>query len=130
MAAARDVPAPARFQLIVHPGVKVTSISRARLAEIYLKTRTRWDDGTRILPVDQPIRAVVRARFLKAVYDKEPAFMLRYWHRKIFSGRGVPPVELQSDDDVIDFVADHPGAIGYITAGLRPASVRIVEMTR
>ena len=35
----------------------------------------------------------------------------------IFSGRGVPPPELDSDEAVIRFVLKYPGAIGYVSAG-------------
>jgi ABC-type phosphate transport system substrate-binding protein len=119
-----------RFQLVVHPDVRIESLSRARVAEIFVKQRVRWDDGTRIVPVDQPIRSRLRAEFLKAVYDKEPAFMLRYWQRKIFSGRGVPPPELASDEEVIRFVARTAGAIGYVSPGAAAEGVRRIEVTR
>lgn len=126
--AAEEPQAPA-FQLIAHPSVHVTSLRRAHVAEVFLKTRVKWDDGRRIFPVDQPIRSAIRAAFLKAVYDKEPRLILRYWQRKIFSGRGHPPPELRSEEEVIEYVRKTPGAIGYVAAGTAPEGVRVIEVT-
>lgn len=124
-------PHPAGFHLIAHPSVQVRTLRRAHVAEIFLKTQIKWSDGTRIRPVDQPIRSAVRARFLAAVYDKEPRLILRYWQRKIFSGRGYPPLELPSDERVLDYVRRTSGAIGYVEelpANLPSDAIRVLEV--
>jgi hypothetical protein len=37
-----------------------------------------------------------------------------YWQKQIFSGRGVPPEEKKSDEEVLKYVTENPGAVGYI----------------
>jgi hypothetical protein len=52
-----------------------------------------------------------------------------YWQQVIFSGRGVPPPELESDEAVIRYVLRFPGAVGYVsgTADVRGVKVLAVR---
>jgi hypothetical protein len=47
-----------------------------------------------------------------------------YWQQRIFSGRDVPPPELDSDEAVVAFVARSPGGIGYVSAATKLSGVR------
>jgi hypothetical protein len=38
-----------------------------------------------------------------------------YWQQRIFSGRGIPPPELDSDALVVEYVLKHRGAVGYVS---------------
>jgi hypothetical protein len=38
-----------------------------------------------------------------------------FWQQQIFSGRDVPPPELASDKEVMEFVKQHAGAVGYMS---------------
>jgi len=40
----------------------------------------------------------------------------RYWQQCIFSGRSVPPPELDSDEAIVRYVAKYRGAVGYVSA--------------
>ena len=74
-----------------------------------------WRDGSEIVAVDQPGRSALRESFSREIHEKSTAFVSRYWQRLIFAGRGIPPPELSSDEEVIAFVAKHRGAIGYVS---------------
>jgi hypothetical protein len=52
-----------------------------------------------------------------------------YWQQLIFSGRDVPPPELESDDAVVAYVLAHRGSIGYVSgmAELKNARVLAIE---
>jgi hypothetical protein len=53
-----------------------------------------------------------------------------YWQKQIFSGRGVPPEEKQSDEEVLEYVSKNVGAIGYISEStVRDAyDVKVLEI--
>lgn len=42
-------------------------------------------------------------------------------------GKGKPPKELSSDADIIKFVAENPGAIGYVDAASVDGSVKVLK---
>jgi ABC-type phosphate transport system substrate-binding protein len=92
----------------------ILSIRRADLSGIFMRKSRSWGDGSQIVPVDLPATSRTREGFSRAVHGKSVAFVTRYWHRLIFSGRGIPPIEVSSDAAVIEFVKSNRGAIGYI----------------
>ena len=49
-----------------------------------------------------------------------------YWQQLIFSGRAIPPPELDSDEEVVRYVAKYPGAVGYVSGGSELSGVRTV----
>ena len=104
----------ASFSVVVHPSNPMESITRAQLSAIYLQRKRSWRDGREIVPVDQPASSPVRERFSRAVHGKSVAYVTRYWQRLIFSGRGIPPRQLQNDAAVLELVKNSREAIGYI----------------
>ncbi len=129
-AGAQQGETPAPFRLVAHAAVPARSLARKEVSAIFMLRTRAWPGGTPIVPVDQPARAAVRERFTEAVHGKSVAYVTRYWHRLIFSGRGLPPRELPDDAAVLDFVSRTPGAIGYVDAAASlPAGVKSIAVT-
>ena len=120
----------ASFSVVVHPSNPMESITRAQLSAIYMRRKRSWRDGREIVPVDQSASSPVRERFSRAVHGKSVAYVTRYWQRLIFSGRAVPPRQLQNDAAVLELVRNNPNAIGYV-AGDRPVGdgVKVLAVT-
>jgi len=118
------------FRLVVNEANPVTTLKREDLGRIFLKKTTKWEHGMTIQPVDQASGARVRARFSEEMHGRSASAIVSYWQQQIFSGRGVPPVEKQSDAEVVEYVRSHPGAIGYVTPGAATGGVRVVEIVR
>jgi ABC-type phosphate transport system substrate-binding protein len=57
---------------------------------------------------------VLRDRFLQRYLNQDDDKYTAYWTVRRFIGKGIPPRELSSSAEVIDFVQNTPGAIGYI----------------
>jgi hypothetical protein len=51
-----------------------------------------------------------------------------YWQQRIFSGRGVPPPALDSDQAVLEYVASHPGAVGYVSGAAAVGSTKVMSV--
>ena len=51
-----------------------------------------------------------------------------YWQQRIFSGRDVPPPELDTDQQVIDYVMRYAGAIGYVSGTTPLDGPRVVTI--
>ena len=121
--ATADLRPEASFHVIVHRTSRVESLSRAQLSAIFMRRVPNWQ------PIDQFPTSRVREDFSRAIHQKSGAYVVRYWQRLIFSGRGVPPPEARSDAAVIDFVRKNPNAIGYI-ASTPSSDVKVVSVTR
>ena len=121
---ARSLP----YRVVVHPENPARGLDRAQAARLFLKKVTRWPDDVAVQPVDQRPAAGVRGRFTESVLGRSVTAVRSYWQQLIFTGRGVPPPELDSDEAVLRYVRSHRGAVGYVTGGAGLAGVREVAV--
>ena len=120
--------ADARFRVIVNPQVKGGQIPRTALSSIFLGRAPKWADGSEVRPVDQSLRSSLRVAFSNDVHMQGLMEIQVYWQREIAKGRVPPPVK-SSDDEVVEYVASTPGAIGYVSTGTAlPGTVREVAV--
>lgn len=116
------------FRVIVHPSNPTTSLERSVLVDVFLKKATRWSHGEAMLPIDQTSDSAVRRKFSEDVLKRSVAAVKSYWQQAIFSGRDIPPAELDSDQAVVQFVLKHPGAIGYVSATASLADAKAITL--
>lgn len=115
------------FTVVVHPSVQVQQVSTEQLSRLFLKKETRWPDGQAVAPVE-PGDGPARSAFAARVHRKSLGAIRSYWNQMIFGGRDVPPLERATDAAVVEYVRDHPGAIGYVAPGAATAGVRVVPV--
>jgi ABC-type phosphate transport system substrate-binding protein len=120
---------PEPFQVIVHPSNPVSALSPTFVAEIFLKKVSRWPDGEPILPVDQAPRSSLRVKFVERILHRSLSAVRNYWQQLIFSGRGLPPPELEGDAEVLRYVLRNPGAIGYVSSGFDVDKARVISLS-
>src|SRR6185503_304176 len=85
------------YRVIVNPGNPQSSVDRRFLSDAFLKKVTRWSTGDAIRPVDQGPDSAARQRFSEDVLSRSVAAVKSYWAQLVFSGRDVPPPELDDD---------------------------------
>ena len=89
-----------------------------------------WINGTTAMPVDQAASSDIREAFSLEVHGRDVGAIKSYWQRQIFSGRGVPPPELASDREVLDFVRANQGAVGYVSTSAKTGDgVKVLAVT-
>jgi ABC-type phosphate transport system substrate-binding protein len=116
------------FKVVVNEARGVSSLTKAEVSAMLLKKTTEWGDGTPVTPVDQPAASPVRKTFSSRIHGREAAAVKSYWQQQIFAGRGVPPVEMASDEEVLAYVRSHPGAIGYVSDSAGTDGVKVVTV--
>ena len=122
--------ASAAVKIVVHGSNSVSSITKAKAADLFLKRVTRWDNGRAVTPVDLSDKNPTRGAFSKELLGKEVAWVKSYWQKMIFSGRATPPVELSTDTEVLEFVRNNADAVGYVSEGATlPGGVRAVSVS-
>lgn len=120
----------ASFEIIVNERNPTLEMTATELSRIFLKRSAKWNDGTEIEPVDQSIENSVRDVFSKEIHGKGASAIRNYWQRQIYSGRSVPPIEMVSDDEVLRYVRENAGAIGYVRRRPQNDGVRIIRIAR
>jgi ABC-type phosphate transport system substrate-binding protein len=111
---------------IVSSASPITAVTKGQIADIFMGKIRRLPNGAAALPIDQIEGSSAREEFYTKVVGKSGAQMKAYWSRIIFTGRGQPPKEMSTSEDVKKLVVSNPAAIGYIDEKLVDSSVRVL----
>jgi len=103
------------YRVVVNPANPVTVVDRKFLSDVFLKKSTRWDGGDSARPVDLRPDAVARQQFSDDVLRRSVGAVKAYWQQLVFSGRDVPPPEVDTDEQVIRYVLRFTGGVGYVS---------------
>ena len=85
------------------------------LALMFWRKKLYWADGKRIQTLNYSATHPLRLQFSQAVLKSTPDTQNDYWNGLYFHGIS-PPYVVSSQEAMLRFVADTPGAIGYIDA--------------
>lgn len=116
------------FVVIVNRQNPMNHMSRESLADMFFKRASHWDDGWTVQPADQCVDSAVRNAFSDDVLRRAVGAVRSYWQQRIFSGRDVPPPELESDEAVVRFVAKYRGAVGYVSTGAKLGETKVLAL--
>jgi ABC-type phosphate transport system substrate-binding protein len=116
------------YKVIVHPDNPATAVSRDFVRSAFLKKASQWRGGETLRPIDLSRSFPIRDRFTTEILNKTPSQLKNYWNQRIFSGKGVPPPEVETAADMIAYVVNEPGAIGYIPSHVDPGDAKVVEV--
>ncbi len=112
----RGADKPAGFRVIVQASNPAASLSVSDVAQFFMKRTTRWGGGGAVQPVDLPPTSAIRDQFSRSVLGRSAVAVEAYWTKQIFSGQGTPPIVKGSERDVMAYVKENAGAIGYVAA--------------
>jgi ABC-type phosphate transport system substrate-binding protein len=114
--------------VVVSADSPVIQIPGRHLTDLYLGRTTRFPNGEPAEPIDQGTTSDARAAFYQRYLGRSLAEIKAHWSRLIFTGRGRPPRDVPTGEDVRKLVAGNPRAVGYIERSLVDSSVRVVRV--
>lgn len=89
-------------------------LTRDELREIFFGRRSQWPDGAPMKVYVLPDQHPLHIRFAKDVLGVYPYQLRSAWDRMVFSGTGVPPVAVDTIEQMRKQIEQTAGAIGYI----------------
>ena len=98
--------------VIVAPG-HAKGLNKEELTLIFKRKKLFWNDGSKVQPVNLPASNIYRRIFSQVVLGTSPEELEKYWNDVYFHGIS-PPFVLSSEHAVMHFIAETPGAIGYV----------------
>jgi ABC-type phosphate transport system substrate-binding protein len=124
------VAAQGGFILIVNAANPVSALRDVDVSKLFLRKVTKWPSGKPVQPVDQVASSPARRTFSNAIHRMDVPRVKSYWQEIVFSGRGDPPPERASDDEIIQFVRANPNAIGYVSSSIALVDVKVLTIAR
>lgn len=124
--AALAMPAAARAQVavVVPAGSKVSDASLEELRRLFTGKGTL--DGQKVQVVEH---TRLRKAFYQALLKLSEDDVRRRWVALMFRGEAsAMPKEFGDADEVVKFVAGHPGAIGFVDASAAGSGVKVLTV--
>lgn len=78
------------------------------------------------LPLNLAAGDPIRRDFLETVLGQSEEQYTGYWLVRRYVGKGAPPQELSSVEEMIRKVASTPGAVGYVPASKVPSGAHVI----
>jgi len=102
------------IEVVTHHQVIDNSLTKSQLRRIYTMRQLHWSDNSAITVFVLPSQHDLHKRFAKERLQIFPYQLNRIWHKLTYSGLGVAPTIVTSEQELIQAVIKTPGAIGYI----------------
>lgn len=103
--------------VIVNADNPVATMTASQVKLTYLrKINKRWKElNKNIIPLDRKTDNEIRKSFLKEVLQMTSDDYSRYFTEREYANAEAPPVKLSSDDEIIEYVENNIGAIGFVS---------------
>jgi hypothetical protein len=112
--------------LIVVAKDSVNVAMNYRKLEHIFRRKTRINEqGKRWVPINLKINDPLRQAFSKKIFKQSPEDMGVFWNTQYFKGIS-PPYVVSSEEAVLRFIVNTPGAIGYISPCRLDDRVKVV----
>ena len=113
--------------IIANSSVQESSIDAGSIQKIFLGKKSTWSDGSKVIPVMLQSGAT-REAFLKDFVQKSESDFKTFWMQNIFAGKGTPPKNFNTEAELVKFVQDTPGAVGFVAAGTATGNTKTLAV--
>jgi TonB family protein len=114
-------------RIIANPSVRAEAISATEVKSVFLEGRNFLRDGTHVEPVLSKGGSAHEA-FLRDYLATNDDALRNYYRTLVFTGKGLMPKALHSDEEVVAYVAKTRGAIGYVSSTATLDGVRTLAV--
>jgi ABC-type phosphate transport system substrate-binding protein len=112
--------------IIANKNVSEDSISKEEVKNIFLGKTVKWLDKSSISFVI--LKNDVHKDFLKEYIKRSSSQYGNYWKKMVFTGKGSKPKAFETEKDLVRYVAETKGAIGYINKGTEMMNVKTINV--
>ena len=117
----------ADYKVIVNSSVNASSVSAEDLRNVFLIMKSSLGDGSHVTPVIESSGPGHEA-FLKECLGKMDSAFKAYYRNLVFTGKGAMPKSFAGDAEVVAYVANTKGAIGYVSAAAATPGVKLLNI--
>ena len=107
----------------------IASLEKGDIKKIFLGSKNTWD-GEQVINFVVMKDNTVHEEFVKKYTQKTESQFKRYWRKQVFTGKGISPKSFRTEAEVVQYVANTDGAIGYISSNTSADGVnRLVKIS-
>lgn len=115
--------------VVVNTENPTDTLSIDYLLDIYTLNKKSWANGESIVVVDLKGELSSKKEFLDNL-ELNSRTLTKIRLKKLFTGKAKPPKSLNSDSEIIEYVASNPGSVGYVDTRNLPknSNVKVVAV--
>ena len=102
---------PDDILVVANNALSVSSVSNAELKSIFLKERTRWRNGAKVIPIHAKEGTPLRRAFLRRLLNMEESRERAYWQEQKIKRGALPPAAFSSS---LRAVFQIKGSVAYV----------------
>ncbi|MCH8538850.1 MAG: phosphate ABC transporter substrate-binding protein [Alkalimonas sp.] len=110
--------------VVVHPDNN-TQLTTDDLSRLFLGRVRTFPNGESAVPINLAEGLGARETFDERALSRSSAQLKAYWSKLVFTGKGSPPQEADTIDEMVKLVATNPSIIGYVPESAADERVRI-----
>ena len=108
-----DAMAGGAVDIITHSDHAGVALDRPLLRAIFMMRTRLWPDGAPVRVFVLSDTSEIHDQFCRENLGTYPYVLRGIWDRMVYTGTGLAPVTLNSQEELIEKVRSTPGAIGY-----------------
>lgn len=117
----------AELIIVANRNIKQNEISKDEIKFIYLGRKKKWDDDSRITFVVLRSK-LYQEKFMTNFLGKTPEQFDHYWKQNVFTGNGQTPITIENIKDLVDFIANRDGSVGYVPDDANIGNLKILKI--
>lgn len=105
-----------------------SAMNLSELKSVFKGEKQRWPDGTKISIALMKTNNPVGQTICKKIYDMSGDELNKFWLALVFQGKVSAPNFFNSVDELEDFVAQNPGAIGIVNEQAHSSEIKTLTI--
>mgnify|MGYP000485754019 FL=1 len=114
--------------IVVNSSVDINELSLKDVRAIFTMKKRLWVDGKQVRVFVLPDDDSLHKQFCIKVLGVFPRQLESVWYRLVYSGTGHAPIEVGSEQELLERVANTEGAIGYIQSVSENDKTKIITI--
>ncbi len=114
--------------VIVNASVNIQTLSLKELRAIYTLRKRFWAEGQAISVFVLPNDHATHSAFCKQQLNVFPRQLESVWYRLVYTGTGQAPITVKNEKEMLEQIANTPGAIGYVEAINDETKTKILQI--
>lgn len=116
--------AQAEVSVISHPSLSA-SVDKDTISRLFLGKTKTFGDGSQMVPLVLSDPAAAEEFNTKAL-GKSSSQLKAYWSQLVFTGKGTPPKEIESTEEMIALIAANPNMVGFVSGSVSDGRVQVI----
>ena len=103
------------------------SLSKDEVKDIFLGKKVQWQNNSKIhFVISRDLD--LHKSFLKTYIKRSPKQFRAYWRQMVFTGKGTSPKSFPSEKELLEYVSNNGGAIGYVEKNVATDAVKTIQV--